>query len=409
MRSDEPVLGRGYDAHGALPGREFSDAERALLTPHFTNLDRPVFALVNLPETVKGALFARYSRYSGDGAPPLSGRVRRRRAGGRAALRRRGGRARRAQLYERVFLGYGDDSIAQVGGAHLACEWVSNILTKVLQRGRLAAYLEQSTRYIPYDQPIPGDAGGGYRYYRDAELGPEFGTAMDELFAIYSRALPRVEAWAAERWPRGDGEPEGAWRRSIRAKALDLLRGLLPAATLSHVGIFASGQAYEQLLLRLMASPLPEARDFGEMILRRAAAGDAELRRPGRAARTAAASGSTTCARGARRPRAGSPGSASTAAAPATTRHRSSWSTSTAPRRTCSPPACSSPRRPRRPRSSPGSTCSTAPSGQNCWARWSASGATAATAPAAASRRCATASRSSPTTAASATCSATGC
>ena len=86
---------------------------------------------------------------------------------------------------------------------------------------------------------------------------------MDEIFVIYSRSLGKVEEWAAERWPRGDGEPEAAWRRSIRAKALDLLRGLLPAATLSHVGIYASGQAYEQLILRLMASPLPEAREFG--------------------------------------------------------------------------------------------------------------------------------------------------
>ena len=89
---------------------------------------------------------------------------------------------------------------------------------------------------------------------------------MDELFGIYSRSLEAVGAWAEERWPRGD-EPEAAWRRSIRAKALDLLRGLLPASTLSHVGIFASGQAYEQLLLRLMASPLPEARSYGDMIL----------------------------------------------------------------------------------------------------------------------------------------------
>ncbi len=91
---------------------------------------------------------------------------------------------------------------------------------------------------------------------------------MDELFAIYSRSLGEVEHWAAERWPRGEEEPEGAWRRSIRAKALDLLRGLLPAATLSHVGIYASGQAYEQMLLRLLSSPLPEARDYGGMILR---------------------------------------------------------------------------------------------------------------------------------------------
>ena len=151
-----------------------------------------------------------------------------------------------------------------MGGAHLACEWVSNILTKVLQRGRLAAYLEQSTRYIPYDQPMPD--GGGYRYYRDGELGEPYRAAMDELFGIYSRSLEAVQSWAAERWPRGE-EPESAWRRSIRAKALDLLRGVLPAATLSHVGVFASGQAYEQLLLRLMASPLPEAREFGGMIL----------------------------------------------------------------------------------------------------------------------------------------------
>ncbi len=246
------------------PSEEFTPAERAILAPHFTNLDGPVFALVNLPETVKGALFARYSRYSGT--------VRRLYLEEFAADAPSAGRpfddeegARAAQLYERVFVGYGDDSIAQVGGAHVACEWVSNILTKLLQRGRLAAYLEQSTRYIPYDKPLPGD--GGYRFYRDAELGPRFGLAMDELFGIYSRSLTEVETWAAERWPRGEGEPEGAWQRSIRAKALDLLRGLLPAATLSHVGIYASGQAYEQLIMRLMASPLPEARDYGGMIL----------------------------------------------------------------------------------------------------------------------------------------------
>ena len=249
------------------PVENFSEEERALLTPHFTNLDRPVFALVNLPETVKGALFARYSRYSGtvrrlfleEFAADVD-------AGGRPFDGEEGERA--AKLYERVFLGYGDDSIAQVGGAHLACEWVSNVLTKILQRGRLAAYLEQSTRYIPYDQPLPDDAGGGYRYYAEGELGPAYSEAMDELFEIYSVSLRKVEEWAAERWPRGDEEPEPAWRRSIRAKALDLLRGLLPAATLSHVGIYASGQAYEQLLLRLLASPLPEAREFGSMILR---------------------------------------------------------------------------------------------------------------------------------------------
>jgi thymidylate synthase ThyX len=244
------------------PVEQWTEEERALLAPYFTNLDRPVFCLTNLPETVKGALFARYSRYPktlrrlfieefADDVP----------SDGRPFDGAEGERA--AGLYERVFVGYGDDSIAQVGGAHLACEWASNVLTKILQRGRLAAYLEQSTRYIPYDQPLPD---GGYRYYSDEELGAPYRETMDELFAIYSRSLERVTEWAGERWPRGD-EPEAAWARSIRAKALDLLRGLLPASTLSHVGIFASGQAYEQLLLRLAASPLPEARAFGDMAL----------------------------------------------------------------------------------------------------------------------------------------------
>jgi thymidylate synthase ThyX len=232
-----------------------------------------VFALVNLPETVKGALFARYSRYQGtlrrlfldefaDDVPETA----------TGCDGPEGERA--ARLYERVFLGYGDDSVAQLGGAHVACEWVSNLLTKVLQRPRLGVYLEQSTRYIAYDAPMPaapcadGRAGTPrYRYYRDAELGPEYAAAMDELFDTYSRALPLVIAWAQRQFPR-DGEPEAAHARAIRAKALDLLRGLLPAASLSHMGIFATGQTYEQLILHLLAHPLPEARHYGEMILR---------------------------------------------------------------------------------------------------------------------------------------------
>ena len=202
------------------PVESFTPEEQALLAPHFTNLDRPVFALVNLPETVKGALFARYSRYSGtvrrlyleEFAP-------RRPAGGRPFDGVEGERA--AELYERVFVGYGDDSIAQVGGAHIACEWVSNILTKVLQRGRLAAYLEQSTRYIPYDKPLPEDAGGGYRYYRDEDARPEFarrdGRALLDLLALAaarSRPGPPSAGRAATASPRGPGSARSAPRRS---------------------------------------------------------------------------------------------------------------------------------------------------------------------------------------------------
>src|SRR5215207_4699070 len=192
------------------PIETFTDEERALLAPHFTNLDRPVFALVNLPETVKGALFARYSRYQGTLRRLYLEEFAAEATPGAAYDGEEGERARK--LYERIFIGYGDDSVAQLGGAHIACEWVSNVMTKLLQRGRLAAYLEQSTRYMAYDAPM--GEGLGYRYWRDPDLGPEYEQAVDALFSAYSEALPRVEAWAAERFPRADGEPEAAHRRS---------------------------------------------------------------------------------------------------------------------------------------------------------------------------------------------------
>src|SRR5437667_903769 len=244
------------------PVESFTPEERALLAPHFTNLDRPVFALVNLPETVKGALFARYSRYAGtlrrlfldefaDSLPDVP-----------VVDLSEGERA--SKLYETIFLGYGDDSVAQLGGAHIACEWTSNLLTKILQRPRLASYLEQSTRYIAYDTQLEGF---GYRYYRDARFGPQYEHALDDLFATYSSLLDGMSDWIAEQFPRGDDESAAAHRRAVRAKALDLVRGLLPAASLSHMGIYASGQTYEQLVLHLLAHPLAEARIYGAMLL----------------------------------------------------------------------------------------------------------------------------------------------
>ncbi len=249
------------------PVESFTAAERERLSVHFTNLDRPVFALVNLPETVKGALFARYSRYPGtlrqlflaefaEDLPATAPAERWDAAEGERA----------ATLYERIFVGYGDDSVAQLGGAHVACEWVSNVLTKVLQRPRLGAYLEQSTRYIAYDTPMP-EPRGGYRYYRDSELGPEYARAMNTLFSIYSASLPAVTAWAEAEYPRRGEEAPAAHARAIKAKALDLLRGLLPASALSHMGIYATGQTYEQLIMHLLAHPLPEARSYGAMML----------------------------------------------------------------------------------------------------------------------------------------------
>ncbi|MFT4048285.1 MAG: FAD-dependent thymidylate synthase [Solirubrobacterales bacterium] len=255
-----------------LVRERFSADQRELLTPYFTNTDLPVFGIVNLPETVKGAMFARYSRYAGSlrqmfldefagDVDPASAATYDGAEGDRAS-----------SLYERIFVGFGDDSVAQLGGAHVAMEWVSNVLTKVIQRGRLAAYLEQSTRYIAYDAPMEGVSVGandepGYRYYRGADLGPAYEETMDFLFSTYSESLPKVAAWVASEYPAADGQDAAAHARAVKAKALDLMRGLLPAASLSHMGMFASGQAYESLLLHLFASPLPEAHAYGELLL----------------------------------------------------------------------------------------------------------------------------------------------
>jgi thymidylate synthase ThyX len=244
---------------------DFTEAERARLAPYFTNLDRPVFALRNLPETVKGALFARYSR---------SGKTVRRlfldefadqvEAGEVGDI----GTARATALYQRVFDDYGDDSVAQLGGAHVACEQASNLLTKALEWGRLAAYLEQSTRYVSYaDRP-----GGRWRYHVDpdvdaSDLGPTYRRVLDGLFATYAELLPALTDHLSRVVPHEPGSSEAAWRRAVKARALDGLRGLLPAATTSNLGIFASGQAYEALLLRLRAHPLPEARAYADLLL----------------------------------------------------------------------------------------------------------------------------------------------
>ena len=254
----------------------FTPQEAHALAPYFTNVDRPVFALVNLPETVKGALFARYSRSAkslrrlfldeflgqvpemagggaADGPHPSAGGV---------------GTERADRLYARVLSEYGDDSVAQLGGAHLACEGASNVLTKVLEWGRLMAYLEQSTRYVPYT----ARPGGQWKYHIPAELERSplraaFTSTLDRAFETYARWLPAMEEHFRDRYPKSAADSDAVYRSAIRAKALDTLRGLLPAATISNVGLFGTGQAYEALLLRMLAHPLAEVQSHARLML----------------------------------------------------------------------------------------------------------------------------------------------
>ena len=248
----------------------FTPDEETILRRYVTNLDLPVFALVNLPEVVKGALFARYSRSAKSlrrlfldefvGDLDISGD---------ATIDATVGLRRAEELYDRVFLEYGDDSVAQLGGVHLACEQASNLLTKVLEWGRLMSYLEQSTRYIAYDSRL---ANGRYRYFRDpavleSHLGARYVGDLDRMFDTYGELLPLMQAWFAERYPKEPADSDFVYRQSIKAKAFDALRGLLPAAATSNVGIYGTGQAYEALLLRMRAHPLPEARSYAELML----------------------------------------------------------------------------------------------------------------------------------------------
>ena len=245
----------------------FTPQERATLEPFVSNLDGPVFALTNLPEAVKGAMFARYSRttkslrrlFLDEFADDVL------RLGTAEA---RGWSEKAAGIYERVFVEYGDDSVAQLGGVHLACEQSSQLLAKALEWGRLAAYLEQSTRYMRYDDK----PGGRWRATVPSELehtplADTYAGFLDDAFTTYGELYERLEPWFKERFPKQPDDTDFVYRQTMLAKTCDTLRMLLPAGTRSNLGIYATGQSYEQLLMRLAQHPLAEMRDYGELML----------------------------------------------------------------------------------------------------------------------------------------------
>ncbi|HEY0831268.1 MAG TPA: FAD-dependent thymidylate synthase [Candidatus Dormibacteraeota bacterium] len=247
---------------------EFTSAEAQVLARYFTNLDRPVFALRNLPEVVKGALFSRYSRTEkslrrvlldefinepDSGFEALAGNPTG--SDDMVAVRRA------EEFYERVLVGYGDDSVAELAGAHVAVERTSTLAAKALEDSRIGiSPLEKSTRYVRFDRPGPD---GRYLFYRGPELAhPEYEPAADALFAVYSSLVEPVTEAIRARYPIESGETDRAWKSATRAKALDLLRGLLPAGTLTNLGLFGNGRAFEYLITKMAAHELPECRSL---------------------------------------------------------------------------------------------------------------------------------------------------
>ena len=249
-----------------MEGSEFDVAERTLLERYFTNLDRPVFALRNLPEVVKGALFSRYSRTEKSLRRVLLDEFINEPDSGFEALAGAPAHAddmvavRRAEeFYERVLVGYGDDSVAELAGAHVAIERTSTLAAKALEDSRIGiSPLEKSTRYVRFDRPGPD---GRFLYRRGPELEhPAYEPAADALFSAYSSMIEPLTQAIRDQYPIEAGESDRAWKSATRAKALDLLRGLLPAGTLTNLGLFGNGRAFEYLITKLAAHELPECR-----------------------------------------------------------------------------------------------------------------------------------------------------
>ena len=288
-----------FSSHLTPSSETLTPAEAAQVAPYFTNTDRSVVALTNLPEVVKGALFSRYSR-SAKGVRRLfldefyalgQGEVAPYDPGATQAAR-----ARAEAFYARVLSDYGDDSVGELGGAHIAFQEVSQIAAKAIEDHRLGlSFLEKSSRYVPFDDRV----GGEYRYYRDrALLDSRFGArvraTLDGLFDAYAAMLPRLIAHLERAHPIEEIEFENAlsgevrrfaritdeefrksaafaYRQAVRAQACDLLRCFLPLATLTNVGVWGNGRALEYLILNLLADPYEENNWLGR-------AGQHELR-----------------------------------------------------------------------------------------------------------------------------------
>lgn len=172
------------------------------------------------------------------------------------------------KLLQRVITAYGDDSVQQLIGQHLVVEGASNLLTKKLEWGRLAAYLEQSTRYIYFDQK---DEAGNYKYYMPVHFSDEtkkkYKAAMDKIFGLYSDMVHKLTKYVRDNSTESKETQDIAWQGATRAQACDAIRPVLPVAAKATVGIFASGQALESLIMHLLSDELPEAREVGQKIL----------------------------------------------------------------------------------------------------------------------------------------------
>ena len=257
---------------------EFSAKEKKILSSHFSNLDGSVFAIITPRQVDRGALMSRYSRTD-------------------KSMRRifldefLNNKNRGEEFYKRVLLEYGDDSVAELGEAHIAIEGLSNIAVKKIEDRRIGlSYLEKSSRYVTWNKKT----NGKYRFYRDPVLidsrfADMYLDSCNLSFDVYSKNIDPMINYVREKYPiekysfkdskdgkeksfsklRQESDIKSAnmiYRGSTKAKALDILRGLLPASTLTNVGITGNGRAFEYLLTILASSDLDEERELASKI-----------------------------------------------------------------------------------------------------------------------------------------------
>ena len=254
---------------------EFTDEEKEILKPFFTNMDKSIFALTNLPEVVKGALFSRYSRSTKSLRRVLLDEfIKAPEMGFKEIVGFQEGQGvnqlvaiqKAEEFYDRVLVGYGDDSVAELGGASIAVEDISNICSKVIEDARIGiSPLEKSTRYVFFNDKIDGK----FRYYRDPEtMNSKFAElyekTCDMLFETYQKLSEPMMKWVMERFPKEEGVSDRAYAAAVRAKALDILRGILPVATITNVGLFGNGRSFEYLMTKMFAHQLKEVRDVAQ-------------------------------------------------------------------------------------------------------------------------------------------------
>ena len=253
----------------------FSSIERSTLNQHFSNVDKAVFAIITPRQVDRGALMSRYSRSD-------------------KTMRRIfldefiSNPTRGEEFYNKILNEYGDDSVAELGEAQIAIEWISNIAAKKIEDQRIGlSYLEKSSRYVTFDKKIHNK----YKYYRDKNIinskyADLYIEACNNAFELYSKNIPILQKFISEIETINDftyydsasklekkfdsltnlqdiKSAEKVYNNTIRAKSLDILRGLLPAATLTNLGITGNGRAFEYLLTKLYSSSLNEVRNLG--------------------------------------------------------------------------------------------------------------------------------------------------